>query len=210
MFVPGPRIDYDIRTYRYHRKEAASKSTKAQIAAGAVVGTLVPALIFAKRQNASLFKMKYGLKEMFTTSSSAIGCGLAAGMLFDKKENHKQKLNEGVFQFMNSTVPMFLTAGIYSLCDKIKPLQNKFAKAIGTLIGLVGGMHLAAKVSNIINDPHDKVPDRKLTLKDSVANIDDAVGVLVLSKVPVAQKLQVEKILPVIYSLCGYRAGTSS
>lgn len=210
MFAAGPRIDYDIRTYRYHRNETTSKATKAKIAVGVVAGAVVPALVFAKKQNTSVLKMKYGLKEMFCISSSSIGSGLAAGLLFDKKEHRKQKINEGVFQFMNSTVPMCMTAGIYSLCNRVKLLQYKAFKMSGTILGLVGGMHLAAKISNKINDPYDKVPDRKLTLKDSVANIDDAIGVLVLSKVPIAKKLQVEKILPAIYSLCGYRAGTSS
>lgn len=210
MFAPGPKIDYDIRTYRYHRKQPASKAVKAKIATGAVVGTILPAVLLAKKQNTSLFKMKYGLKEMLCLSTSSIGCGLAAGVTFDKKENRKQKLNEGVFQFMNSTVPMALTAGIYSLSEKIEPLQNKAFRIGGTILALFGGMHLAAKLSNFINDPYDKVPDRKLTLKDSVANIDDAVGILVLSKVPFAKKLQVEKFLPVIYGLCGYRAGSSS
>ena len=111
---------------------------------------------------------------------------------------------------MNSSVPMFLTAGIYSLVNKMKLQEYKSLKIGGTVLGLVGGMHLAAKMSNFINDPYDKIPDRKLTLKDSVANIDDAIGVLMLAKVPVAQKIQAEKILPAIYSLCGYRAGTSS
>lgn len=210
MFAPGPRIDYDIRTYRYHRKQSTSKSAKAKIAAGAVVGTIVPTLLFAKKQNTSIFKMKYGFKEMFALSASSIGCGLASGVIFDKKEYRKQKVHEGVFQLMNSTFPMVLTAGVYSLSDKIKPLQKRAFKIGATVLALFGGMQLAAKLSNIINDPYDKVPDRKLTMKDSVANIDDAIGVLVLSRVPFAQKLQVEKILPAIYSLCGYRAGTSS
>ena len=71
-------------------------------------------------------------------------------------------------------------------------------------------MHLAAKLSNKINDPQDKVPDRKLTFKDSIANIDDALGVLILAKVPIAEKLHIDKTLPAIYSWCGYRAGISN
>lgn len=71
-------------------------------------------------------------------------------------------------------------------------------------------MLLASKLANFINDPYDKVPDRKLTLKDSIANIDDSVGILVVSKVPLTDKLQIEKTLPAIYGLCGYRAGMSN
>ena len=46
--------------------------------------------------------------------------------------------------------------------------------------------------------------------RDSIANIDDALGVLILAKVPIAEKLHVDKTLPAIYSWCGYRAGISN
>lgn len=210
MLAVGPKIDYDIRTYRYHRKDKTDKYAKAKIAAGAFAGAIIPPLIFARKQKTSVFKVNYGLKEMFITSSSAILGGLASGLMFDKKEHRTQKVHEGVFQLMNSSIPMFLTAGIYCLMTKMKLMNYKALKIGATVLSVVGGMHLATKLSNLINDPYDKVPDRKLTLKDSVANIDDAVGVLMLAKVPFAQKIQAEKILPAIYALCGYRAGTSS
>lgn len=72
------------------------------------------------------------------------------------------------------------------------------------------GMKVAADLSNLINDPKDLVPDRKLTIKDAAANIDDALGIFVLAKMPFAKYLHVEKILPAIYSWCGYRAGESN
>ena len=59
-------------------------------------------------------------------------------------------------------------------------------------------------------DPKDLEPDRKITLKDSIANVDDLIGALVLAKVPIINKLKFERILPVIYSYCGYRAGESN
>ena len=68
-------------------------------------------------------------------------------------------------------------------------------------------MHGAAALSNIVCDPEDKRPDRKLTLRDSLANLDDLVGVLVLAKFPIVDKLYLDKLLPVIYGYCGYRAG---
>ena len=91
-----------------------------------------------------------------------------------------------------------------------KALNNNSFKIAGTLLGVFAGMQVAAFLSNKINDPQDKVPDRKLTLKDSVANVDDVFGALVLAKIPIAQKLHVEKILPAIFSWCGYRAGNSN
>ena len=76
--------------------------------------------------------------------------------------------------------------------------------------GLIVGMYGAASLSNVISDPQDKQPDRKLTLLDCVANIDDAVGALVLAKFPCANKLHLESFLPLIYAYCGYRAGKSN
>ena len=51
---------------------------------------------------------------------------------------------------------------------------------------------------------------RKYTAKDSLANLDDAVSILVLGKVPFANKIHIEKALPFIYGYSGYRSGTSN
>ena len=86
--------------------------------------------------------------------------------------------------------------------------DNKIARIVGIAASLLVGMKGAAVLSNFINDPNDKVPDRKLTMKDAVANIDDALGALAIAKVPFADK--VEKIIPLIFVWCGYRAGQSN
>lgn len=208
--INGSKIKFDIRTYRNHRKEPADSSAKYKVATGAVVGTVLPMLYLAKKQKTNIFKIKYNTKEMIMLSSGAILGGLITGLLTGKKEHRKQKMNEGVFQFLNATVPTLLTASLFSLTSRFKQLNKTSIKFLSALTGLVGGMHLASKLANIINDPYDKVPDRKLTLKDSVANIDDAIGILVITKVPIADKLQVEKALPAVYSLCGYRTGMSN
>lgn len=204
-----PKIKYDIKTYRYHRKEETSPSAKMKIAGGALVGTVVPLMMIAKSPR-NIFKVNYGLKEMLMISTGSITGGILAGLAFDKKEHRKQKVNEGVFQLMNSTVPAVLTASLIALIRKIKPGKNTGLKIGVTAVGLLGGMLLATKLANRINDPYDKVPDRKLTIKDALANVDDAMSIFVVSKVPVADKIPVEKFLPVIYSWCGYRAGTSN
>ena len=205
--VNGKKIQYDIRpykSYRTHTVEDTHPATKIKITAGSVAGTLLPMVLLAKRQKTNLFKINYGIKEMLFVSAGSIAGGVTAGMFCDKKEHGKQKLHEGIFQFMNASVPTLLTGALFSLSSNIK------YRIAATAVGLFGGMHIAAKLSNKINDPHDRIPDRKLTFKDSIANIDDALGVLVLAKVPIAEKLHVEKILPVIYSWCGYRAGISN
>ena len=211
MITPiGQKIEYDIKTYRNHRKEKPDASTKIKVAAGTLAGTLIPMTFIAKKQNVRLFNIKYGIKEVLLTSAGGIAGGILAGLAADKKEHRKQKLNEGVFQFMNSTVPPLTVVPILALCEKVKTLNNAPSKITGSLIGLLGGMQIAAALTNKINDPYDKVPDRKLTLKDSVANLDDAIGVLVLAKVPGTDKIPIEKTLPAIYSWCGYRAGLSN
>lgn len=45
-------------------------------------------------------------------------------------------------------------------------------------------------------------------MKDAIANIDDALGAFAIAKVPFADK--VEKIIPLIFVWCGYRAGQSN
>lgn len=111
---------------------------------------------------------------------------------------------------MNASIPTLLCGGLLGFSKKFKCLNNNIFKIGSTAVGLIAGMQVAAALSNKINDPMDKVPDRKLTIKDSIANIDDAIGILVLTKVPIAEKLHVDKILPVVFSWCGYRAGMSN
>lgn len=91
-----------------------------------------------------------------------------------------------------------------------KKFNNVPSKIASVIIALTVGMFGTATVSNLIFDPLDKKPDRKLTLKDCLANIDDAIGVFVLAKFPLADKLHLERLLPAIYAYCGYRAGKSN
>lgn len=173
-------------------------------------------IYFAKKQNGlkkilDIFKIKYELKEVIALSSASIAGGALTGIAVDKKTNRKQKINEGVFQFMNATVPTMLVGGAMELIkDNEKYKNSKSVKVAAIVTGLIAGMPLAAFISNIINDPKDKEPDRKLTLKDSIINMDDALGALVVAKIPVVDKLHLEKIMPAIFAWCGYRAGESN
>lgn len=115
--VNGTRLEYDIRQYksrRNHRIEEADGSTKVKVAAGSIAGTVLPMLTLAKSQKCRLYNIKYGVKEMIFVSAGSIAGGLAAGLICDKKEHRKQKVNESVFQFMNASVPPLLTAALYS------------------------------------------------------------------------------------------------
>ena len=201
---------------RNHRTEEADTRTKVKIAAGSVVSTLLPIIYFAKKQNGlkkitDIFKVKYDIKEVLALSTSSIAGGAISGIIVDKKTKRKHKINEAVFQFLNATIPTLLVGGAMNLIkDNVKYKNSKPAKIAAVATGIISGMPLAAWLANIINDPKDKEPDRKLTLKDSVINMDDALGALVVAKIPVVSKLHLEKIMPAIFAWCGYRAGQSN
>ena len=201
---------------RTHRIEEPDRATKNKIAAGSIIATILPMIYFAKKQNGlkniiDLFKIKYELKEVLALSTASILGGVFSGIVFDKNSDKKRKLKEGVFQFMNATVPTALVGGAMKLIEDNTKYQNsKRVKVASIVISLIAGMPLAAWLSNIINDPKDKEPDRKLTLKDSIVNMDDALGALVVAKVPIVGKLHLDKLMPAIFAWCGYRAGQSN
>ncbi len=201
---------------RNHRIEETDHKTKAKIAVGSLISTLIPMIYFAKKQTglksmADLLKIKYELKEVLALSSASIVGGVISGVIADKKSDKKRKVKEGVFQFMNAVIPTALVGGAMKLIEDNTKYQNsKPVKVAAIVTSIIAGMPLAAFISNIINDPKDKEPDRKLTLKDSVVNMDDALGALVVAKIPLVDKLHLDKLMPLIFAWCGYRAGQSN
>ena len=201
---------------RNHRIEETDHKTKAKIAVGSLISTLLPMIYFAKKQTglksmADLLKIKYELKEVLALSSASIVGGVISGVIADKKSDKKRKVKEGVFQFMNAVIPTALVGGAMKLIEDNTKYQNsKPVKVAAIVTSIIAGMPLAAFISNIINDPKDKEPDRKLTLKDSVVNMDDALGALVVAKIPLVDKLHLDKLMPLIFAWCGYRAGQSN
>lgn len=200
------------RSYRNHNRDVVETHTKIKSFIGALSGVALSTGVIARHQKLSLknplniLKLKYGVKEMIAISGLGIIGGVAGGMIGSDKK--KEKINEGVFQFMNATVPLLLVHPVSEMIDKSK-FKNNLPLRIGAILAtLLVGMKGAAVLSNYINDPHDKVPDRKLTLMDSVANIDDAVGAFSVAKIPVVSQL--EKVLPLIFVWCGYRAGQNN
>lgn len=198
-----------LRRNRLSRIE--TKQDKIQALAGAVLGTAIGMFALMKHQKVkNPFKLKYELGEMLALSAAPIIGGVGLGMIGNDAETNLAKSKEGVFQFLNAAIPTWLAAGTLKWCDTTKFFKKalpKFTAIAGTILV---GMHGAAALSNIICDPKDKHPDRKLSLLDSLANIDDLFGILVLAKVPIVGKLHLDKLLPVIYTYCGYRAGKSN
>ena len=197
-----------------NKTHVRSVTTQDRIKAGigAIAGCILPMAYMMKKQKVkNPFKIHYGLSEMVVMSATSVAGGVAAGMLGEDKDTNKNKVKEGVFQFMNATVPTLLVGGALKLLeDNTKYKNSKPVKVAAIVTSLVAGMPLAAFLSNMINDPKDKEPDRKLTLKDSIINMDDALGALVVAKVPIVEHLHLDKFMPAIFAWCGYRAGQSN
>lgn len=199
-----------LKELRYKRDEFVSKRDKAKAFAGATLGTFLPMLIFSKIQKKSIWNMKYGINEIISMAVGANLGSISVSSVGKPKRQKEKKYNEGVFQVINSVLPMLLVDGGIKLCEKVKKLNNAPAKIITSVFGVLAGTQAGIKLANKITDPKDLHPDRKYTAKDAIANLDDAASILVLGKVPFANKLQVEKILPMIYTYSGYRSGTSN
>ena len=196
------------------RKDPEHKHTKdkALAAIGAVAGVTVPLLSFMKAQKIkNPFKVQYKVQHMLTMAA----CGNIGGILLSSigktKSDQLKKWKEGAFQMILTSCPMLLVDGAIKLCEKSKnpKINNNFMKIVGSVIGVAIGSNAAVAVSNKLRDEHEaKNPKRELKLTDMIANLDDAVAICVLAKIPFADKIHIERALPFIYSFCGYRSGT--
>ena len=197
------------RTRAYNREISNSDKTKALI--GSTVGTAIPLMLMMKKQNIkNPLKLKYGMWDMVATATGAIIGGVGVGLIGEGKDIQKNRLKEGLFQFLNAAIPTWVVGGAISLCENSKKFNTKTFKILSVIGGLMVGMQGSAALSNIITDPKDKYPDRKLSVKDALANIDDGIGALALAKIPLVDKLNVSLLLPLVYISCGYRAGKSN
>lgn len=198
-----------VLSYRYHQTRTSEQKEAVRAACGAIIGTLIPLLFIAKKQNSKITNIRYGLKEIAGVSAGSIIGGVLAGRIDNNDYDKAQKVKEGIFQFSNAVIPPALVVGINSATKNCKFANKTVPKIISTIAGLGVGMIISAKVSNLICDPKDKEPDRKLTIKDSLANIDDAIGVLAMSNYPSLHKVA-GIMLPLVYTFCGFRAGDSN
>ena len=207
--VKADAQNYLLRRSRTHHKPSVPDKVKAAI--GALAGAAFPIVYMMKKQGVkNPLKVKYGLSEMVLVSATTVIGSVLAAMPGNDRKTNRRKAEEGVFQFCNAAIPTWLAAAGLKLCESSRKFNNAWAKIISTAGAILVGMMGAAEVSNLICDPHDKNPDRKLTLKDTIANVDDLFGVLILAKVPFVDKLHLEKALPFIYAYCGYRAGKTN
>lgn len=214
--------DNKIDEFFWTDVEAPPKRASALALLGSFVGVFSPVLLFAKKQHPELklnslknlwktLNIEYGLKEILITGCGGVLGGLAGG-LADRKEGRKlDKIEEATFQLMNITFPAFLVAGAMKMCEKVKPLNNIPSKILFSTGSILAGAALAVNFSNKLDDKFfDKyLPDgeRKFKKKDFVVHVDDFLGTLILAKIPFADKLHINKILPLIYTWSGYHVG---
>lgn len=201
------KANYRVRSYN----REISKEDKIKALVGSTIGTVVPILFMMKKQKVkNPLKLKYGMWDMINTAAGSIIGGVGFGLIDENEKVRKNRLKEGLFQFMNASIPTWIVGGVVSLCENNEKYNNKWCKIFSVAGGLLVGMYGSAALSNLITDPKDKYPDRKLSLKDALANIDDGIGALALAKIPIVEKLNIGRFLPIIYAACGYRAGQSN
>ncbi len=196
---------------QFHKKckqpNIKKNNAKAKALIGATIGTVIPIAAMLKTQKTkNLLKLDYKLKDILVLSTSSITGGTLGGMHKEHKEIKKNKFKEGVFQFLNASLPAISVAGLLKLCEKNR-LNNIPAKIAAVASGIALGMFTAIKSANLIFDPKDIHPDRKLGPKDFIASADDAVGALALGRFPIIKILHLDKALPLAFGYCGYRAG---
>ena len=200
---------HSLRHRALERKITPKDKLKAGV--GSIAGLALPMAYMMKKQKIkNPLKLEYLTKDMVTLSGASFVGGEGIGSIGENKKTKINKIKEGIFQFFNASIPVILTAGGLKLCEKSKKLNNTPSKLLATLIGISGGVVMAYKLSNLVCNPQNKEPERKFNLKDSIVNIDDLFGALALAKIPVVKNIKVERALPFVYSLCGYKAGESN
>lgn len=191
---------------------------------GSIVGVIIPTLIFGKKQNTNLkfnslkniikaFNIEYGLKEILGVGLGGVFGGLVGGLADRQERNKINKLEEASFQTMNITFPSLLVAGGIKFCEKFNSLNKPIVKILVPIVGIFAGANLAVagsnKMDDIFFDKHLPDGEREFKKKDLLVHIDDLFGTLVLAKIPGADKLHINKILPVIFAWSGYHVGES-
>lgn len=188
---------------------------------GSVLGVMIPTMMIGKKQQGiklnslmnfwKAINVHYGLKEILAAGLGGVIGGLAGG-LADRKENDKlEKIEEATFQTMNIAFPAVLVTCAMKICEKYKPLNNAPFKIVMSILCILAGASAAIMASNSLDDKlfdiYSEDPDRKLKKKDFIVHIDDFFGTLILAKFPLADKLHVNKFLPLVFTWSGYHVG---
>lgn len=214
--------DQRIDQFFWTDVEAPHKRVSPLAIIGSIAGVLAPVLFFAKKQKPELkidslknlvniIDIKYELPQILGVGLGGVLGGLTGGLL-DRQEKHKiEKLEEASYQVMNVAFPAILVDSGIKLCEKFKPLNKTFIKMLVPVFSIFIGANMAVTSSNKLDDMFfDKHLDdgqRKFKKKDLIVHVDDVFGSLMLAKIPLAEKLHVNKILPAIFAWSGYHVG---
>lgn len=216
-FIHGNKISYgqmNLKKSPEVQQNGKDITDKDKILAGigAVTGVSIPLLAFMKHQNVSnIFKVKYKVQHMLIMAGCANIGGIMMSSIGEPKQDIIKKWKEGAFQMVLTSAPLLLVDGSIALCNRSKnpKINNNITKIICSVLGVTIGSNSAAALFNSLRSEKEaKKPKRELKLKDMIANLDDAVAICVLAKIPFADKIHIERALPFIYSICGYRSGT--
>ena len=162
----------------------------------------------------NMFKIE-NFSQIFATTTGGILGGLYSGLKEAKSKKDKEaKYKEGTFEFLNVMVPTVLVALLTKYSDKTGKLNSALGKAGIILTSVVGGMFIANKASNKINEKiFDKDKENKdirhFKPADCLVHIDDLLNLAILTKIPFVNKFHLDKILPFIYARTGYEVGTA-
>ena len=129
----------------------------------------------------------------------------------DYKKNIQDKICEGIYQYLANIFMCNIGAGVaLGILEKLK-ITSKSARAIGMttgiiLTGVIGGSKIANFISKKIVQPmicpNKEQKERKPELVDIGLHTDDIATVSLLSGLK-----WIEPVLPVLYSVSGYKAG---
>ena len=145
----------NYRVKSYNRNISTADKTKAF--AGSTIGTMIPISLMIKKQKVkNPLKLQYGMWDMIKTSAGAIVGGVGLGLIGEEKKVQKNRLKEGLFQFLNASIPTWIVGGAVSLCENSEKYNTKINKFLSVIGGLIVGMYGSAALSNIITDPKDK------------------------------------------------------
>lgn len=227
-FVKQQIHDMQIDKFFWTDLEAPHKRQSPLAAAGAILGVIVPTLLFAKHQKPKLkfstvetlgknlkeaIDIKYELPQILGVGLGGVAGGLLGGLADRKERNKIDKLEEATYQTMNVTFPSLLVGGGMKLVEKYKALNKPIVKILIPVVGILTGVNLAVaganKADDLFFDKHLPDGERKFKKKDLIVHVDDLFGTLILAKIPGVDKLHVNKILPAIFAWSGYHVGES-
>jgi len=181
---------------------------------GSVSGVcMVLGFMMKKQKIKNPMKLNYRVQEMLAMAGCADIGGILLSSIGKNANDKKKKWTEGAFQFALTSTPLLFVDTILKLCGKSKKklINNNITKIAASVAGVYTGSHLALYIANKLRKQSAvKQPERKLKLIDMIANFDDAVAIMVLAKIPFADKIQIKRLLPFIYSFCGFRSGTGN